>query len=461
MINCFSKFFFVLCGLFFLSISINAQENQGLVFDNYNPVNGQFINPSNIVDAKPWLDIHLIGGSAFVFNNYLYYPNTTLLNFNSFKSEPLFYEDTKEIRAYENALVQGPSASLVVGRQSFSIFSNVRAISNGINIPSVLAKKSTEDGLDSTDIGVYDIKNARAKVMAWGEIGLTYGGIVRAREKDMITAAITVKRLYGIQNSSVNIKEAKVVVNSPDSVVVVTNTGTYSYTEPAKNGGRGWGLNVGATYKKMKENVSHYIPHSTFSHCKKIDYKYKVGVSFIDIGHINFKNEAFFGDLEDITVVDTIDTNDDILEEAKRLAKGNKYTAPLPMAASIQFDYNFNDQFYLNATVIQRFPSNNTYGVDRANLLALTPRFESKYIGVSLPISFVNYHKVYAGLAFRLAFLSIGTENIFPWFINQDINMVSFYFNIKIPINISPKCRIKKNKEKPEEYILNACPKWE
>ena len=460
MINIFSKTFLVFWGLFYLNTSILAQENQGLIFDNYNPVNGQFINPSIIVDAKPWLDINLVGASVFVFNNYLFYPNTTLLSFGSFTSEPSLKEDVSTIKAYESAFVTGPSASLVIGRQSFSVYSNVRTISNGINIPSVLAKKSTQEGLDSSDIGIYNIKNARAKVMAWGEIGITYGGIIRTRETNMITAAVSVKRLFGLQNSSVNFKEAELIVVNPDSVVVVSNTGTYSYTEPSFNAGRGWGINAGATFKKMKGNVTHYIPHSTFSDCRIIDYKYKIGISLLDIGYINFKNEAFYGDLEDITLIDTIDANDDILEEAKRLASGNRYTAPLPMAASVQVDYNINDNFFLNGTIIQRLPSKNSYGAERANLLAITPRYESKYIGVSIPVSYVNYEEAYVGLAFRLAFLSIGTENILPWFVKQDINMVSFYFYLKITLFKSPPCRDKKYKDKSEEYILNACPEW-
>jgi hypothetical protein len=460
-INNFSKIILILLGLFFLNITIYSQENQGLIFDNYSPVTGQFINPSNIVDSKTWLDINLIGASAFVYNNYFFYPNTTLFNFDSFNSEPLFKSNISEIKAYENALIPGPAASLIFGRQSASIFSNLRIVANGDNVSTILARMPTEDGLNESDTGFYDISNARVKLMAWGEIGITYGGILRARETTMITGAVSLKRLFGFQNSTVIIEEGLLYVVNADSVAIISNTGKYSYADPATNAGRGWGMNIGATYKKMKENVSHYIPHSTFSHCNIIDYKYKVGVSLIDIGYIKFKNNAYFGNLEDITIIDTIDNGNDVLDEAKRLATGNKYTAPLPMAASVQFDYNLNDLFYINGTIIQRFPTKKTLGPERANLLAISPRYESKYVGVSIPVSLVNYNKVYMGLAFRLYFLSIGTDNIVPWFIKQDINMASFYINLKIPLYTSPKCRTKKNKEKSDEYIINACPTWE
>ena len=89
----FAKLTLLFIGLFLVSSLVLSQENQGVVFDNYNPVNGQFINPSNIVDAKPWLDINIIGASAFAYNNMFFYPNTTLWNFDAFKEEPLFKEN--------------------------------------------------------------------------------------------------------------------------------------------------------------------------------------------------------------------------------------------------------------------------------------------------------------------------------------------------------------------------------
>ena len=278
----------------------------------------------------------------------------------------------------------------------------------------------------------------------------------------MITGAVSLKRLFGFQNTTVIVKEGQLHVVTPDSAVLFSDNGTYSYAEPALNAGKGWGISLGATFKKMKGDVDRYYPHSTSSNCVSIDYKYKIGVSLIDFGYINFRNESYYGDLDDITnIIDTVETGDEILDEAKRKAKGTRYTAPLPAALSVQADYNINDKYYLNATIIQRIPFIKSFGVERENLLTVSARYETKYIGIGLPISVINYEKVFVGLAFRLANLTIGTDHILPWIIKQDIYAASLYFNLKITLYTSPACKVKnKNKNKKGRNSINECATW-
>ena len=459
----FAKLVQLTIGFFFVSSLVFAQENQGVVFDNYNPVNGQFINPSNIVDAKPWLDINIIGASAFVYNNMFYYPNTRLWNLDAFNEEPIFKENVNKVNGYLSGLALGPSASLVIERQSFSLYSAAREIGNIINAPSVLGEMASSTGIDASDTGFYDVNNARIKSMGWGEIGFTYGRILEAKGSRMITGAVSLKRLFGFQNSTAIVKEGQLHVLTPDSAVLLSDNGTYSYTEPALNAGKGWGISLGATYKKMKGDVDRYYPHSTNSNCTSIDYEYKIGVSIIDLGYVNFRNEAYYGDLADISsVIDTVESGNEILDEAKRNAKGNRYNAPLPAALSVQADYNINDIFYLNATIIQRIPFIKSFGVERENLLTVSGRYETKYIGIGLPISVVNYEKVFVGLAFRLANLTIGTDHLLPWIIKQDIYAASLYFNLKITLYKSPACKVKNNNnnKKKSRYRTNECATW-
>lgn len=457
----FAKLILHFIGLFFVNSLGFSQENQGVVFDNYNPVNGQFINPSNIVDAKPWLDINIIGASAFVYNNMFFYPNTTLWNFDAFKEEPLFKENISKVNGYLNALVLGPSASLVIERQSFSLYTAARGIGNVINAPAVLGEMSTSIGIDVSDTGFYDVKNARIKSMAWGEIGFTYGRIIEAKGTRMITGAVSVKRLFGFQNSTVNVKEGLLHVVTPDSALLFSDNGKFSYAEPASNAGRGWGINLGATFKKMKGKVDQYYPHATKSRCNLIDYKYKIGVSLIDIGYVNFRNAAIYGDLEKVTTLDTIDNGNDVLDEANRLAKGNRFMAPLPAALSVQGDYNVNDKIYLNATIIQRIPFIRSFGVERENLLTISARYETKYIGIGLPISVINYERVLVGFALRIANLTIGSDHFIPLFFKSDIYTASIYFNLKITLYKSPPCRPKKIKNKNGKSTINNCATWE
>jgi hypothetical protein len=447
--------------LLFVGNRFYAQENQGLVFDNYSPVNGQFINPANIVDSKTWLDINLFGLSVFVSNNYFYYPKTTYYSFKSFDSEPLHQSNVKKVNAYINLLAQGPSASIVIGKRSFSIFSSLRAVGNAINLPTEIANNLVENNDLVATPGLYEFKNSRLKDIAWGEVGLSYGQIIKAEATTMITAGISLKRVFGFQNTSLIINTGTLLVVNQDSSILEAENLRYSFAQPDQNAGKGWGINLGMKYKKMKGNVGHYTPHSTSSHCEHLDYKYSIGVSLLDVGYINFRREAFYGDIDDYSITDSTLTEDDIYDELERLKKGDKFIAVLPTAISVQFDYNINDNIYLNASIVQRIPMKKSFGAEKGNLLVVSARYESKYFGFSLPVSLVNYQKVLVGMAFRLGFISIGTDHFLPFIFKQNISTASIYFNVKVPIIRSPPCRPRDKSNKVKAARYQKCATWE
>ncbi|MDB4088063.1 DUF5723 family protein [Flavobacteriales bacterium] len=423
-------------------ITSNAQENLGIRNDNFNPVNSQFLNPSSIVDAKPWLDINIIGASAYLRNNFAFYPNSNLLKFDQYNEDPNYKLNLDKIKAFGDFEITGPSASIALGRHSVSVFSNVRGVVNAKNIPGILGKLTGNEGLTLADTGTYDINNARIKSMIWGEIGITYGKILIANNDNMLTGAISVKRLFGFQNASILIDDALVRVPTLDNQTLVQTNGKYSYTEPGLNSGKGWGTSIGLTYKKMKDDVTSYIPHSTLSGCEQINYKYKIGVSLLDIGYINFNNNSYFGDFDETTSVDDINSLSDIQSESQSNQSGLKYKAWLPAAASIQVDYSLTDRVYVNGTIIQNIPTANTYGVERTNALAFSSRYESKYFGIGLPFSLNNYVNPQMGFAIRIANLTIGSDNFLPIFFKHDeIKAGDIYFSLKHTFYKNPKCK--------------------
>ncbi|MDA9066639.1 hypothetical protein N9K26_02425 [Flavobacteriales bacterium] len=155
-----------------LSVISFSQERQGMIHDNYNPVYGQFMNPANIVDSKVWLDINIVGVEAYARNNFLFFSNSSLIGaINNDFEDVRFSDVSNDIRAIGTGDIIGPSASLIVGRHSFAVFSNVRAVTNVNNVPGVLGKFIEAGEVPTVDIGNYTANNARYKSMAWSEIG--------------------------------------------------------------------------------------------------------------------------------------------------------------------------------------------------------------------------------------------------------------------------------------------------
>ena len=443
----------ILFSLCFLTTS-NAQENLGMRNDNYNPVNSQLLNPSNIVDAKPWLDINIVGASAYLRNNFAFYPNSTLLNFDQYDTDPSYKMSLDKIKAFGDFEITGPSASIGIGRHSFSVFSNVRGVVNAKNIPGVLGKLKGSEGLTLADTGTYNINNARVKSMVWGEIGITYGTILIATNDNMLTGAISVKRLFGFQNSAILVDDALVRVPTLESQILIQTNGKYSYTEPEFSAGKSWGTSLGLTYKKMKEDVTSYIPHSTRSGCEQINYKYKIGVSLLDIGYINFDNNSYYGDFDENTAVDDVNSLNDLSAESQSNQAGSSYKAWLPAAASLQVDYNLNDRIYFNGTIIQNFPTANTYGVERANTFAVSARYETKYLGVGIPLSLNNYVNPQMGLAIRIANITIGSDNFLPLFFKHDeIKAGDIYFSLKHTFFKNPNCKDRSGRNKKSRSV--------
>lgn len=155
-----------------LSVISFSQERQGMIHDNYNPVYGQFMNPANIVDSKVWLDINIVGVEAYARNNFLFFSNSSLIGaINNDFEDVRFSDVSNDIRAIGTGDIIGPSASLIVGRHSFAVFSNVRAVTNVNNVPGVLGKFIEAGEVPTVDIGNYIANNARYKSMAWSKIG--------------------------------------------------------------------------------------------------------------------------------------------------------------------------------------------------------------------------------------------------------------------------------------------------
>ena len=86
----------------------------------------------------------------------------------------------------------------------------------------------------------------------------------------------------------------------------------------------------------------------------------------------------------------------------------------------------------------------NVYGVERTNLLAVSARYETRFIGLGLPISLVNYSNPQIGLALRLFNFSVGSDNILPFFIeHEELLAANFYFSIKFKVVNNPRCKEK------------------
>lgn len=460
-----------------LSLSAMAQEELGIANSNYAGVNGLHLNPSSIVDSWAKLDIHLVGASVFFENNYVYLPKNEFSLWQNVDMSPGENNSTTipDLQTNENevlkhgtvdASVQGPSFMWAGKRGSFALSSRVRSHTNINNVSPELAKLIFEGFQYAPNQGT-DLTEQRFRVnsMTWGELGFTYGHVLFKQNKNFLTGAVGVRRLIGINAMSIAVENIDYEVHNDSLLEIRDINGHVGLGDVEFNSGGGWGGDIGFTYKRMKEDASDYYPHSRSHNCNHLDYRYKIGVSLLDVGTIKF-TDAQYGSMQnsssywsgyDTTIVEAIGDVDSLLAARfSNYERGTEFKSRLPMAISLQYDHSLGKNFFLNLTAVQSLNGVKSIGLRRSSIIGLTPRYEIKRFEVAVPMSLYEYQRPRVGLAFRFNSLVIGTDNLLPLVGQGNVYGADIYFSFKYTIFKSGVCngkRGRKGKRKQKDFV--------
>lgn len=436
-----------------------GQEQLGTIMDNYNPVTGAMLNPAVIVDQGPWIDFNLVGVASYQRSNFAHIPNSYLLRYNEL-ADPVVRDPGEDLYGYVAQTVMGPSFSMTLKDHAIGFHTAVRGVGFIKDVPGVAADYMEEEPDFVIYDGLYEGNHIRVKEMAWEEYGITYGRIVSKRYNNMYSAAITLNRLSGFHAAGAYMRQGALRVEDQEATLVNINNGKYWYNEPARGAGKGWSTSLGFEYKKMLKDVSSYVPHSRFGKCQVAQYKHQLGVALVDVGAITFKSQALTNEIDEGFPLDSTDNWSDISEEALAAAEATKYTAWLPAAITIQYDYYFQNNIYFNALLVNRLSIRRSFGTERSNLFMIGARYETKPLTVSMPLSFHAYKYAQLGFSLRIWSLVIGTDNIGPFIKTMDIRAADIYASLKIPIFKSPDCRHKnfRSRRNRGNYKRHLCP---
>lgn len=445
--------FLFLCCYSFVSY---GQEQLGLRTENYAGVNSIFLNPANNLTTPFQWDVNLVAVGQFVDNSFGGFRNASigdLLNtrdnfflatdFPSDQQFPAgavvfdFSNAGKNKFAAVSTIVTGPAFMLNFDKHSFGLFTNFRAAVGGHKIPAVLGYYDYRNVAIGQD---YQLFPSSIAGMAWSELGLNY--LFKAETTNgNIGIGFNLKYLQGYESfflkNNTNLRITKMerdslnFENGADITFGFTNSSIDEEAANLQNSGTGFGLDIGLTYAS-----DGYMD----------GYGIKLGLSILDIGKIKFDkntenhriniNQPFTfnpRNLEDVTDFrdGLAQLNEELFSDSTTTFVGATYEVSLPTAFSLQADIAIQENLYVNATLMQRIPIGRN-AVGRGNLFALTPRYESRWISAFLPVSIYNWQHFQIGTAVRLAFLTIGTENIGSFFGQKSLTGTDFYAAIKI-----------------------------
>jgi hypothetical protein len=450
---------------------LQAQHMPGIAMGNYAGTQALYHNPAFVADSRYSVHVNLVGVQMFVANNHIKYnADYSFLNLMT-NSVPDRYRNerggiilpladmvqklngnTKFMNLGVEARLPSVMFSLKDGRYGIGLTSRVRTIANLSGVTEPLAQALRSRAKDPTIMRTtFENQRADLHVNLLGDLGLTLGGVVLDEDTEMLKVGATLRRVIGLYNAYIQIDDGSFSIepdhaymNQKEFIRVPDINTRYGYTAAGSlqnfnftpawllgnaPAGGGWGLDLGAVYE-YRPNAYRYA--YTERGVRKLDlsknkYLYRIAVSLTDIGRIRYNNPNYVRSYEAVTTDKTFRFGDfEDLQSGEEFFGGvNKslatdttnsvgsYRTVLPTAFQASVDYQLKPNVYVNALWVQSLRSPGAFGAKAESVLALTPRYETRWYEVSVPVSIMNrYRSFNVGLAGRVGPLWFGTDHL-------------------------------------------------
>jgi hypothetical protein len=448
-----------LLGVFYCPLwigSLSAQEQLGVRLDNYSGMQSAFLNPTHTANLPLRWNFNMGGLGIFLDNTYAYLANTNTLDIirnvenikfrTQYKNKPQpadaiwidFFDGKRRRFGNVEARINGPAITFRNQRHSGGIFYNFRFQTQAPRIPKQFNYYEFEK-LPYRQI--IDVDPGEFTTMLWDEFGANYA-YTWETEVGRAQIGTNVKYLRGFEGvyggSWSKIKFARypkdtAYLGVPD-ISFGTTTGNFDNIADGRyqlmHQGQGIGIDLGFSWL-----IAEY----------EDTYKWRLSAALLDAGKINFGPKAenhYFNKINPTNFI----TSDDFksvksptqfirktsiltVGDTVKSYRGQKFAISTPMAICLMADYQFYPHAFASVILQQRILQEDA-PLHRGNLLAGSVRYEHRWFSASLPLSVYNYKHFRAGFAMRLAYLTVGTENMASWFVKRKFTGTDWYFNL-------------------------------
>jgi outer membrane protein OmpA-like peptidoglycan-associated protein len=464
------------------AVGTQAQDLLGISSSNYGGLSSVQINPANLADNRLKFEIQLFGTGFGVGNNFIGFKPNYLVREGGLTSSnyPLLdptpptedfttanFEDNRRAFVYNNIYL--PSLLVSINeKNSISLSARARTYVNvdgvdaelfrfaynSLNYPSLYNTRITNDNLS-------------IQTMSWMEYALGYGRVLMDKEKHFLKAGVSIKALQGLQSAYLFIDNLDYEVFSDSTLSLYNADVSYGHStnfEANENNANyrvvsnlGIGFDFGVIYEWRPDYAKHKHDMDGETNVWKRNenkYKLKVGVSMTDLGGVKFSKGGESGDFTantsnwDISKLDFGTTpiaalDDTLSARFGGTSTGGNYKMNLPTAFSTQIDYHIWRDLYINQTNFIAFGFNsNPNKVHDFTTFSLTPRWDHRIAGVSIPFSYNSLMGTRTGLALRLGPVTFGTSSMYPYraflrgdgFGSKEITGLDAYVLVRIPI---------------------------
>jgi hypothetical protein len=276
--------------------------------------------------------------------------------------------------------------------------------------------------------------------MAWAEIFGTYARTIRDDADNILNAGVTIKVTRGLGAMYADIKEIGIrsaTVNGKPGFILPSGQLQYGYSAnlDAVEGEGGFGAKmkrlIQPTYSSIGASLGmEYIVPMELKDDEANEYNYdwKIGVSILDIGFNNYRHSANSrlvllnrDDVSDSLVerrfenINSVeDFNDSVATIGTSTPLSGDFQVYQPARLVVNVDKHLTGRFFLNSEIsilLASLGAPTKYVMRDINMLAVTPRYETKTLGLYLPVTVTSQRQFWIGGAFKTGPLLFGVHN--------------------------------------------------
>ncbi len=481
----------MLLAMLLCSAGAQAQFFMGLRGSHYGGITNVNFNPA-IANSPFIVDVNLIGVAATINNNYLGVDRKAILHPSLF-SDVNFQRDYlhervngKDKRAYFGAQVQGPLSFMFSfsdkkgkskNKNAIGFSYHANAVFNADNVTEVFARTAYLGLGAQAEAATHYLNrelhngNLSMKGAMWNDFGITYSRVIYEKGENLIKVGGTLKLLQPIAGFYGYVKNLNYKWTEYDQLSIYNTEAQYAYsdnlltssgnpkqnakqniTDYAKNavgfraGKPSAAVDMGMIYEWYPEkNKSEEMDCHCETFADKKHYKLAVGFSVIDLGALRFKrgeySQNFYADIREWNVRgaqfnDGLQSLDDTIRSRFAVKPSSNYfNIWLPSRFNIFVDYFIYKDFGITATaMISPNMSPNQRMIHHVTTFAITAKYENKWIGVYVPLSYDLMGKISLGTTLRLGPLTIGTQDLLGLFAKKYVYNADIHASLKVTI---------------------------
>jgi hypothetical protein len=442
-----------------MALGALAQHDLGLWNSNYAGIQGTLLNPSSIAGSRLDWDVHLFSVNVDFANDFLYAPKSSVPFFGIGRiikgsiDENLFltrYEPQNPNKLYNvsfSGTFLGPSFFMKIRKKHEIGFTTaLRGMGNIRNITGN-AGQNAFDYLLSGNLWntTFQDRSARVNAMGWAEYGLHYATVLYENGNDELKAGVTLKILQGM--FAAYVKHTNLTYRIMDTTGIAFTNSSIDYgrtdfddfrrrTLPNFDHGVGRGFDIGFTWVHR-------------DHPGEDNYRWRLGLSLLDVGSIKFDRNSGSYHLEAANAVfsnwhEAVFANNTQLDQtlsavfyngdSTKSQTGTVFHMQLPTTLSLQADWAICGPWFANLTILKGFGHGDNVGVVQPDVYSLTPRYETRWFEVSLPLSLMYYGhwQPRAGIAIRAGYFFIGGDAMGSLLKLSDLQQADFYAGVHL-----------------------------